>query len=209
MVGTILKYFFDIGVPLAVAGAFFGTRWKEGFWGNSLAVFAVFFSSIIAVGWWESLAIVLSNRFPKMWFLWDFLVLWGLFLIPLLLIGEVTRSLSRVKVKFPEPLEKVGNGVALALITVLLLGFYYFSLDLAPLGEAADAQEPSPHTVQTQVLSLLSSGNLCSFADPKKFDADGNFRLNHFRRRQALMQNRLSREGSMMYDGGTIPPRRN
>lgn len=208
MVGTILYQFFVFGVPLAVAAAIYGTRWKEGLWGNLLSVFAVLFSSIIAVGWWESLTIFLCNKVNGMLFVADYLVLWLLFLISLLIIGEVTRALSRVKVKFAEPVEKTGNAAMLTLLLALLLGFYYFSLDMSPLGETADATPPSQDTIQLKVFRVLTGGNLSSFTEPKSFDENGEFRMNHFLRKQALMENRLSKEDSMFYEG-SIPQRRN
>lgn len=204
----ILYQFFVFGTPLAVAAAIYGTRWKEGLWGNLLSVFAVLFSAIIAVGWWESLTIVLCNQVNSVLFVADYLVFWLLFLISLLIIGEVTRALSRVKVKFAEPIEKAGNAAVLTLLLTLLLGVYYFSMDLSPVGETADASPPPPNSIQLSAFGVLTGGNLSSFTEPKQFDENGDFRMNHFLRKQALMENRLAKEDSMFYEGA-IPPRRN
>ncbi len=208
MVITILHNVFIYGVPLAIAAAIYGMRWKEGLWGNILSVFAVLFSAIIAIGWWESLAILLCGYANSMLFVSDFLVLWFLFLISLLIIGEVTRALSRVKVKFADSIEKGGNVLALTLLFALFFGFYTFSLDLAPLGEDADATLPASDSIQVKTMRFLTAGNLSSFMEPKRFDETGEFRNNQFRRRKALMNNRLTKEGSMFYEG-SIPPRRN
>lgn len=206
-VKQILYQCFLYGVPLAVAGAIFGMRWKEGFWGNILSVFAVMFSMLIAIGWWEPLASLLAEKVPKMLFAADFICLWVLFLVALAIIGEITRLLSRVKVKFADSVEKGGNSLALILLFGLLMGFYLFALDLAPVGERADATPPGD-SIQVKAFRLLTAGNLSSFVDPKPFDENGDFRRFHFERRQAIMQNCLDNNNSLFYDG-SIPPRRN
>lgn len=203
-----MKMIFVFGVPLAVAAAIYGTRWKEGLWGNALSAMAILFAWIIAIGWYESVAIMLCERVPAVFFLADFLSFWSLFLVSLLVIGEVTRTLSRVKVFFGDPIEKVGNGFVLTIILALVLGIYYFALDMSPIGEYADATAPSEDTVQLKVIRMLTGGNLSSFTEAKEFDEDGGFRRNHFLRKQALTENREKKEGSLFYEG-PIPGRPN
>lgn len=208
MVENILYQCFVFGVPLAVAAALYGMRWKEGFWGNIIAVPAVFFSMLVAIGWWESLASFISTKVNAMLWVSDFLALWILFLLSLLIIGEVTRALSRVKVKFADPVEKGGNALALTLLFALIMGFYQFSMDLAPMGKTADDIPPNAETIQVQAFRLLTGGNLGSFTNPKRFDDFGDFRQIHFQRQQELLKYRLAKEGTMFYEGA-IPPRRN
>jgi hypothetical protein len=202
----ILFQCFQWGVPLAVAAAIFGIRWKEGLWSNILSVFAVLFSALIAVGWWESLASFLSSNAPSMLFLSDTIAIWLLFLVSLLIISELTKLTSRVKVKFADPVEKAGNALALAALFLSLYGFYLFALDLSPVGENEDA-EVSGDSIQIQMLRILTAGNLSSFTEPTQFDANGDFRQRHLQRRQAILENVKTKEGSLFYEG-EIPPRR-
>jgi hypothetical protein len=205
-VRDILFQCFTYGVPLAVATAIFGTRWKEGFWGNILSVFAVFFSTLVAIGWWESLALLLSTNIPQMLYLADCVAVWLIFLITFMVINELTRMMSRVKVKFAVPIENVGNVVALALLFLVLYSFFLFAMDLSPIGENPNAPVPDD-SVQIQMLRILSAGNLASFTEPTQFDTQGEFRENHLERRKALMEN-MKAKNSLFYEG-TLPPRRN
>jgi uncharacterized membrane protein required for colicin V production len=204
-VRDILFMCFTYGVPLAVVAAIFGTRWKEGFWGNILSVFSVFFSALVAIGWWEPLALLLSTKIPKMLYLADCVAIWLIFIITLLVVSELARIMSRVRVKFAVPIENVGNVVALTLLFLTLYGFFLFSMDLSPVGENLDASVASD-SVQIQMLRILSAGNLASFTAPMQFDAQGNFRQNHLERRKALMEN-MKTKNSLVYEG-TVPPQR-
>lgn len=202
----ILYQCFLYGVPLAMAAALFGFRWREGFWGNILGVGALCFSSLVAVGWWELLAELLAKQVPKMLFLSDTIAVWLIFIVTLLIITECTRMMSRVKVKFAEPVEIGGNTVALGLMFVLLYGFFLFTIDLAGVGEKKDATTPSD-SAQIKILRILSAGNLQSFTKPQQFDQKGDFRQIHLRRRQAIWESVTKSDGSLFYNG-TVPPRR-
>jgi hypothetical protein len=204
-VRSVLFACFEWGVPLAVAAAIFGTRWKEGLWGNILSAFGVLFSALMAIGYWESLAVFLSTQIPKMLYLADCVAIWLIFLVTFLIINELTRGMSRVKVKFAVPIEKAGNAVALTLLFLGLYGFFLFTMDLSPVGENTDAQVPGD-SIQIQALRILTAGNLASFTKPRQFDENGDFRKNHLERRKALLEN-VKTKDSLFYEG-TIPPRR-
>ncbi|MDR3198256.1 MAG: hypothetical protein LBU34_10360 [Planctomycetaceae bacterium] len=204
-VRSVLFTCFTYGVPLAVAAAIFGTRWREGFWGNILSVFNVFFSALAAIAWWEPLASLLSTNIPKMLYLSDCVAVWLIFLITFLILTELTRMISRVKVKFAVPIEKAGNAAALLLLFLALYGFFLFTMDLCPVGENPDATV-AQDSVQIQMLRILTAGNLASFTQPTQFDLDGDFRQRHLDRRKALMENVRSKN-SLFYEG-TVPPRR-
>ncbi|MGL4594079.1 MAG: hypothetical protein ACRCUY_05050 [Thermoguttaceae bacterium] len=200
---------FDYLVPLAVAGGIFGFRWKEGFWGNFITLFNVFFSVLLAIGYWESLAVILSGYAGTMLFLTDFICIWGIFLISLALLNELTKFVSNVKIKFAIPVESAGNGVALLITTLLVLCFYWFALDLAPIGENRDVATPADSAL-IQATRMLSAGNFASFFTPTQFDADGTFRADHLHRRQSLMINAETNPGvfSGISYSGTVPPRK-
>jgi hypothetical protein len=202
---SILFGCFTYGVPLAMAAAIFGTRWREGFWGNILSVFSVFFSALAAIAWWEPLAVLLSTNIPQMLYLSDCVAIWLIFLITFLILSELTRMMSRVRVKFAVPIEKAGNAAALFLLFLMLYGFFLFTMDLSPVGENSDVTI-AEDSVQIQMLRLLTAGNLASFTAPTQFDKNGNFRQHHLERRQALMEN-VKAKNSLFYEG-TVPPRR-
>ncbi len=205
-VESVMAVMFNIGVPLAILCALFGFRWREGLWGNTISAFCVVFSVFIAVAWWETLAATLSNAMPSGLFLWDLISIWAILLLCLAIFSELTRALSRIKVQFAIPIEAVGNVVSLAVLFVLVYGFFLFTMDLAPIGATNTEQAPADSKA-IQAFRLLSKGTLEAFVNPHPFDAHGEFRRDHLLRRQALMRNAEAKDGSLFYEG-TIPPRK-
>lgn len=202
----VLYQLYVFGVPLSIAAAIFGFRWKEGMWGNLIALVCVMFSFLIAVGWWESLAVFLVEQMPKMLFFADLVAFWGIFLISLAVLCEITKFISRVKVKYADTIEKAGNGVALTLLFALMLGVYFFARDFEPVGYPEDASRKEG-SIQIDVLRILSAGNLSSFTEPTQFDDEGNFRDRHLQRQKAIWAQYKTKEGKLAYEG-QIPPRR-
>ena len=205
-----LYYIYGWVVPIIILAALFGLRWKVGMWGNILSLGAVLLSFLIAVGWWESLAYFLAKQAPMLLFVADCIAFFTIFLVSLLILDLATRHMSTVKVKYPETVEKVGNGVALFLLSSALYITYLFgSIDLGAVGEHHNVQltagEQNPITVQA--LRLLSVGNLGAFNpdNVSRFDRNGNFRELHLQRRQALMLNMLNsgEEGAIRGVQGT------
>ncbi|MDR0390358.1 MAG: hypothetical protein LBH59_00495 [Planctomycetaceae bacterium] len=202
----ILETIYDVGVPLAVITALYGMRWRERFWGNILTAIAIFFSTLIAVNWFEPLAQFVTNKNAGMLFVSDYLFLWLLFIISFAIMNEITRLLSRVNVKFPIPVENAGNVTMITVILCLIWNFYSFSLDVAPLGETAGVNVTSNDSTQIALFRQLSSGSLASFGTKYPFDEYGEFRKDHLLRRQALMQYRLKGDSFPFFYEGEVPP---
>ena len=202
----ILYQCYVFGVPLSLAAAIFGFRWKEGLWGNLVALVCVLFSALLACGWWEDLACFFANQVPRMLFFADTIAFWAIFIVSLLILSEITRMVSRVQVKFAEPVEKAGNGLALALLFFAVYGVFLFAGDLEPVGYPEDASRGNG-SVQISLLRILSAGNLSSFTNPTQFDRNENFRQNHLKRQQAIWEHYKKNEQKISYSG-QIPPRR-
>jgi len=209
----VLYHIYGYAIPIVILAALYGFRWKVGMWGNCITLGAVLFSAMIAVGWWEDAASFLAQQVPAMLFIVDCVAFWTLFIISLLILDTATRSMSTIKVKYNDTVENVGNGIALFLLFSVLFGVHTFANGhLGMVGENSDVtvSENSMMNVTINLLTGLSTGNLSGFSQVNEFDAGGTLREKHLQRRQALMSNALSKEGSwqqMQYDG-QVPARR-
>ncbi len=84
-----------------------------------------------------------SSRWPINWTFWlptytyccDFLSLWGLFAIFVVLFRAVTDQFSKVKVRFPAKIDQVGGIVVSVVIGWVMVCFTLTTLHTAPLGE--------------------------------------------------------------------------
>ena len=189
----VLYHIYGWVVPIIIFAALFGLRWKVGMWGNILSLGAVLLSFLIAASFWESLAYLLGTNVPQMLFVADCVAFFTIFLISLLILDFATRCMSAVKVKYADQVEKIGNGVALFLLASALYMTYLFgSVDLGTVGEHHDAQARGD-SITIGALRILSAGNLGAFNQDnvRQFDARGEFRDLHLKRRQALMHTML------------------
>ena len=184
-----LYHIFGWVVPIVIFAAMFGFRWKVGMWGNVVSLGVVLLSFLIAVGWWQNLAYLLATNAPQWMFIADCVAFFTIFLISLLILDFATRCMSAVKVKYADQVEKVGNGVALFLLSSALYMTYLFGAgDLGAVGEHHNVQAKGD-SVTIHALRILSAGNLGAFNpdNVSQFDARGDFRELHLKRRQALM----------------------
>jgi len=195
-----LYYSHDVVVPLIVFGALYGLRWKVGMWGNLISLGAVLFSFLIAIGWWESLAYFLAQQVPRMVYLADCVAFWTIFVVSLSLLDLATRFMSKVKVKYTDMVENIGNGVALFLLATSICITYSFAYhDLGPVGENHDFQltEGQKNPLTFTALRMLSIGNLAGFTQVNRFDGihdpGKSLRERQLKRRQALMLNMIEK----------------
>ena len=195
----VLFICYTIGVPLIIFAAIYAFRWKVGMWGNTLTLGAMLFSILIAVGWWEDVAELLVKQAPVTLFFADCVAIWTIFIVSFLLLDLATRFLSRVKVKFTDKVENVGNGIVIFLLCGVLIDFAIFANgDLGMVGYNSDT-EPKQNRIDTSIslLRILSTGNLSGFSQTNCFDDKKSFRQLHWERKQALMGNRLNNESEL------------
>ena len=70
-------------------------------WSNALRFMVVVAAALLATNYFEPVADQLDAWQPTYTYCWDFLSLWGLFAIFVVLFRAVTDQLSKVKVRFP------------------------------------------------------------------------------------------------------------
>jgi hypothetical protein len=108
---------------------------REGLWSNAIMFFNVMTAAMLATNYYEPLANWIER---KEWgrsftFLLDFLSLWVIFSVVLVVLRLATDKISRVKVRFKMPVEWSG-GIFFALwVAWLMVCFTAFSFHTAPL----------------------------------------------------------------------------
>jgi hypothetical protein len=105
----------------------------SGLWGNLIMIFNVILGGLIATNYFEPLAVWLDEQAPSYTFFWDFLAMWGIFALSVVVLRAITDILSRVKVRFKKPVELAGGLVCGAIVGWLMVCFTLFSLHTAPL----------------------------------------------------------------------------
>ena len=108
----------------------------EGMWGAALRLVNVVTAALLATNFWEPVARLLEGSVGVSFtYWWDFLSLWLLFAVSLLILRFLTRQLSQVKVKFLSLADRIGGVVFAICVGLTMVGFTTFTLHTAPLAE--------------------------------------------------------------------------
>jgi hypothetical protein len=119
---------------LALIFAVVATCFSEGIWSNVVRLINVITAGLLAMNFFEPLARSLDSWQPSYTYVWDFLSLWGLFGVFLLILREITDRVSRVNVRFLKLADRIGGVVLSLWIGWVMVCFTMMTLHTAPLG---------------------------------------------------------------------------
>jgi uncharacterized membrane protein required for colicin V production len=183
-----------------------GFGYAEGIWTNLLRLVNIVTAGLLATNYYEPVARLLENQTPSGTYFWDFLSLWLVFIVALLLLRTATESVSRVKVKFLGIADRIGGGVTSLLAGWAMLCFIMMTLHTAPLAEkflfeGFDYNKSmflgiaAPDRQWLSFAQVLSGG---SFSNGTQFDQGNRFLTTYAQRRKTLETNAAS--GSFLSD---------
>lgn len=109
--------------------------YTEGMWGNAIRLVNVVFAALLATNFWEPLARWAESKAPTFTYFWDFLCLWALFGLFMVLFRLPTQFLSRVKVRFLKIADRIGSAFFALWVGWVMVCFTMFTLHTAPLSE--------------------------------------------------------------------------
>jgi len=166
----------------------------EGLWGNALTFVNTTISALLAFSFFEPLANLAQQHLPSFTYFWDFLSLWLLFAASMGILQQLSKMLSKVKVRFRKPVALVGAYFFALLTGWVLTCFTAATLHTAPmprvafLGGLTPEKEllfgQKPDRVWLNFVQTLSKGPLSSSAG--MFDPDATYILRYADRREAL-----------------------
>ncbi len=193
-------------ILFVIFGSCVATLWTEGMWGNAIQLINVVTAALLATNYFEPLANTIQGVNTNMGtytYVWDFLSLWGLFVIILAFLRFITDKLSRVRVKFLKPADQIGSFAIAAVIGWVMVCFTAMSLHMAPLGReylVKSAKDPTKASFRPEVRvnSFLcpeirwlgffqreSKGAFCRMK-PRTFDPNSEFLPTYTDRRANL-----------------------
>ncbi len=109
------------------------TCFNEGIWSNLVRLINIITAGLLAMTFFEPLARALDGWQPSYTYLWDFLSLWGLFAVFLLVFREITDRVSHVRVRFLKVADRIGSVVLAIWIGYVMVCFTMMTLHTAPL----------------------------------------------------------------------------
>ena len=111
--------------------------YTEGMWGNAIRLINVVTAALLATNYWEPAVRWLegfSQNLATFTYLLDFLTLWGLFVVFMIIFRLITDRLSRVKVRFLKIADRIGSVAFAIWIGWVMVCFTAMSLHMAPMG---------------------------------------------------------------------------
>jgi len=192
---------------LVILFAVVATCFTEGMWSNALRLINVVTAALLAVNFFEPLARALDNWQPSYTYLWDFLSLWGLFGLSLLIFREITDHVSHVNVRFLKLADRIGGVFFSLWVGYAMVCFTMMTLHTAPLGRNFLFEGFSTQTdarmffgvtpPDRQWLGFTQKMSTGAFAGSEEFDPKAEFMPKYATRRTDL-EKRISTADSLL-----------
>jgi uncharacterized membrane protein required for colicin V production len=111
---------------------------REGLWSNTISLVNILVSGLVAFACYSPLAIYLDEMLNGEYtYLIDFVTIWGLFVVTMIVCRLVTGFASGTRMRFKNPIDPVGGPVMGVLASWALAGFVMATLHTAPMPKDA------------------------------------------------------------------------
>jgi len=176
----------------------------EGLWGNAIALVNVVTAALVATNFWEPLSAWFLSKEPRGVYLWDFVSIWGIFIVTVVVMRLATDFLSRHRVRFPKLLDMIGGYIFAAWVGWVLICFTTFTLHTAPMARDFLSGGFKPESVMffglgpdrqwMGFMQKMSQGSFSRGVDAAEleahvFDPKGEFMVKYASRRKLFEKN--------------------
>jgi hypothetical protein len=111
---------------------------REGLWSNAITLISILLSGLVAYGWYMPLTILLDEQFDgKYTYVLDYVVIWGLFVAAMVIFRTLTRTASKTRLRFKNPIDPVGGPLVGLLAAWVLAAFVMATLHTSPMPKDA------------------------------------------------------------------------
>ncbi len=198
--------FVGIVLVLIFVGVF-ASAMTQGLWNNTITLVNLLLAGLIATNYFEPVASFFDDNEPSFTYIWDFVAIWLVFGFAMVFLRFVSDYFSKVKVRFPVPLEKAGGIIMAIWVAWIALCFTTATLHTAPLARhflGGFQQDPDtkmlfglqPDRVWLGWMHRESEGTLSRFGRARPFDENGDFIVRYSNRRGEYEGNlSLTRQG--------------
>lgn len=122
----------------AVFFASFAMMVREGLWSNTIALFNIIVSGLVAFGFYGPVAIYFDEMLDGQYtYVLDFVCLWGLFVVSMIVCSMLTGALSKTRMRFKHPIDPVGSSAVGLLAAWTMASIVMASLHTSPMPREA------------------------------------------------------------------------
>ena len=181
-------------VVLIIFAGCFASMYNNGLWSNTLMLVNLLTSGLLAFNYFEPLAEWLEKQQPSLNYVWDFVSVWMIFIVAMVVLRAATDYTSNIKVRFFLPVDRA-CGIVLALwVSWVMVSFTTATMHTAPLARNFMGFQPAPEdrmlggfSPDRQWLAWVrreSMGSLCRLGELSPFDRNADFVLRYGKRRE-------------------------
>lgn len=123
-----------------LAALFAGTAMmvREGLWSNAISLVCILISGLVAFGFYSPLVIYLDEMLDgEFTYLLDFVTIWALFVILMLICRVFTGMASKTRMRFKYPIDDVGGPLVALIGAWALAAFAMATLHTSPMPKDA------------------------------------------------------------------------
>ena len=111
---------------------------REGIWSNSITTINIMMSGLVAFGTYAPLTIMVDEATSGSYtYLLDFLLIWAVFVVAMLVFRIVTDKISKVRLRLKHPFDAIGGPIMALLGAWVCTSFVIATLHTAPLAKDA------------------------------------------------------------------------
>jgi hypothetical protein len=121
---------------LLIFAACIGLLYTEGMWSNAIRLVNVVTAGLLATSYFEATAGMLEGMMPSYTYVCDFLAVWLLFALFMVVFRLLTDTISRVKVRFLGLADRIGSVFFAVLVGWVMMCFTGMTLHTAPLARS-------------------------------------------------------------------------
>lgn len=179
-------------ILLLIFLGFVAALWFQGLWSNLLTLINMLLAMMLAFNFFEPVSNLIFNQERSYNYLYDYLVLWGLFAAAFGILRLFTDLASRRRVLFNIWVELVGRSILSVWVAWLFIGFVCATMHTAPLGPHPMGFQETPMSGNflgmspgRQWLAFMQSRSrgALSGGGGGEFDPQSEFVLKNFQRR--------------------------
>lgn len=179
------------GLLVVVFMAVVAMTFTEGMWSNALTMCNVVLAGLVAMNFFEPLSRWLNTVEPRGAYLWDFVTLWVVFSLAMIVLRVATDNLTKIRVRFPKFVEMGGGYFFACWIAWLSVSFTAMTLHTAPLARESFGGSFKPEqrmflglAPDRQWLGFTQKMSRAAYSRNNEFDPLGDLMVRYATRRQ-------------------------
>ena len=114
--------------------AAFAMTVREGLWSNTILLFNLLTSGVVAFAFYSPLTVMLDEKLNGEYtYVLDFVCIWALFVVSMVVLSALTGMASKTRMRFRYPIDDVGGPIVGLIVAWSLAGMVLATLHAAPM----------------------------------------------------------------------------